>query len=96
MPSFPIYSEHSAVAASCEKSNSLLSAHPRAFPWKMQPTSHCFQQQTEEKETFTLIKLPNRIARMPVLVSSLAGIHSAKAWLLAKAPLWELLIRKIL
>ena len=57
MPSFPIYSKPSAVAASCEKSNSLPRVHPRAFPRKRQPTSHCFRQQTEEKETFNLIKL---------------------------------------
>lgn len=65
VPSFPIYSERSAVAASRKKKKNQIHYCLRTqglSPWKRQPTSCCFQQQTEGKETFIPLKPNNPTA----------------------------------
>lgn len=75
-----------------KKSNSLLSAHPGAFPsetatyFSLFPTANGSKRDFYSHQTRTILQHQD----------SLAGTQSAKSRCSAKAPLWEPLIRRIL
>lgn len=95
VPSFPIYSERSAVAASRKKKKKIkfiIVCAPRGFPLG-NGNLLLVVSNSKRKEKRLLFPSNRTILQRQ---DSLAGIQPAKSRCLAKAALWEPLIRRIL